>query len=86
MYTRASEVDSFTFPVKILYTLLFFLIHATWPAHLILPDFDHPNDTSQGLHTITLLIILFCPVSCYLFPFRPTYLPQDPTLKHPQHT
>ena len=46
MYSQVFEVDSFLhFPHKILCTFLFYLIHATWPAHLILPDLHFSSST-----------------------------------------
>jgi len=41
------------------------------PAHF--PRFDHPNHMWRGLQTTKLLIMQFSPLSCYLFPLRPTY-------------
>ena len=45
----------------------------------------YPNSVWRGLQIIKLVVMRFLPDSCYLFPRRPTYLPQDPILKHPDH-
>ena len=81
MYTQAFDVDSFLhFPHKKFY------VHfsSTWYMPRDLPISSSLIYTSLGVHIITLHSILFCPVSCYLLPSRPTYIAQNPTLEHPQ--
>jgi hypothetical protein len=41
------------------------------------------NRVWRGLQIIKFVVMRFRPDSSYLFPRRPTYLPQDPFLKHP---
>jgi len=45
------------FPTKNLYTSLLFRIRATFPAHLILLYFNHPNNIWWAVQIIKLLII-----------------------------
>jgi hypothetical protein len=73
---------SLWFPTKILYATLLFLLSSTCPTHLSL--LDHPTDICWGIHSIKLLVMQSSPLHYYLIPLRLKYLPQHPTLKHPQ--
>jgi len=43
--------------------------------------FDHPNSICWGMQTSLLLITQSSPLSCYLIPLKPKYLPQHPVFE-----
>jgi hypothetical protein len=47
------------------------------------PVFDHPNNFLWRLQIMNFLIMNCSPPSCYLFPFRSIYSPQNPFIIHP---
>ena len=50
----------------------------------LLPWCHHPNNTWCGVQIMKILSVEFSPVSCYLLPLKPKYLPQHLILDHPQ--
>jgi hypothetical protein len=61
------------FPMKILYTLLFYpwLLHA-YPSHL--PWLVHSNYTWWRIQVLKLLIMQFSPTSCHFIPLRSKFV------------
>jgi hypothetical protein len=47
MHWPVSNVLQSAFRTELLYAILMCPIHATWPSHHSLPDFDRPNGTVQ---------------------------------------
>jgi len=52
------------------------------PIHV--PSCHHPHNICWRVQIMKLLIIQFCPISCYSLPLRSKYSPQLPVLKHSQ--
>ena len=74
---------SLRFPPKKTYICHFPPICATCPTHLITLDLISRTILGENYRSLTSSICSFLH-SRYLFPLRPKYSPQHPSLKHPQ--
>jgi hypothetical protein len=74
------------FPTKILYPFFFFLMVATCPAHLILPDLTILHDYIwRRVQVMKLHIMHFSPTSCHSISLRSKFYSEHTVLKHPQY-
>ena len=57
------------------------MCYMTRPSHLLW--FDSPNIIWWGIQSLKFFIMYSSPLSCYLVPLRPKYIPEHPILGHP---
>ena len=87
IYAWLSQLVSFsqTSPPKLFIRLSFppYALHAPPISFFLI---CHPNNIAWGVQSITLLIMYFSPLSCYLVPLRPKCSLQHSILKHLEPT
>jgi len=76
-----SSLFTSDFPTKTLHTLFICPMCGTWPAYLIILDFDHPNNIWWSTEVMKLVTVQ--PSSLLPLPLRFKYS-HHPILRHPQ--